>query len=88
MVAGTLDLGIRQEARRTTGCTAGLPPAKPVMPCAIEVAAGKISRVKSSSGASLTCDTAILRMTSRVPRVRACGPYIDSAPSTSMLTAR
>ena len=66
------------------GDTAGRPPPGPVVPGAQEVPAGAISRANMASAAFCGWFATTRMVTSRTLRVRACGPYSDSDPITSM----
>jgi len=66
-------LGTRQENSRTTGCTFGRPPVKPVIAGADISAIGATSRENSSSASFSGWRTPTLRTTSR-DASRACGP--------------
>ncbi|MDT4865837.1 hypothetical protein FQZ97_1006640 [compost metagenome] len=64
----------RNENSLTTGEGLGRPAAKPVMPCAMAVADGAISRASSSRASRCGCLAASLSTTSRLCPVRAWGP--------------
>ena len=73
MLTASLDLGTRHENSRTTGCTLGRPPVKPVMAGADISAIGATSRENSSSASFSGWRTPTLSMTSRALTL-ACGP--------------
>jgi hypothetical protein len=73
MLTPSCDLGTRHENSRTTGCTLGRPPVKPVIAGDVISAIGATSRENSSSASFSGWRTPTLSITSRAD-TRACAP--------------
>ena len=87
-VGVTCSFDMRKASGRTSGDTDGRPPPAPVVPGDHEVPAGAISRRTARARAGRHGRRRRASSLRASARARACGPYADSAPSTSTCVAR